>query len=178
MQSEHSVLSYGPRFLRGRIVIKGVWSKEYSVKISWVGLHIQCHASGMWQHQEWPSVKKNIRMQISACMEAQPTEMMQQKHGIPWYVCGILPYAVLNSGFLFHTTPYIFLKDLVRSCAIDCALVQLLTVAPHQPAPPDNLVWISLSQWHEWLSKGPGWMPTTNGKMKEDMMGHSSSISD
>lgn len=47
-----------------------------------------------------------------------------------------------NSRFLLHTAHYLFLKDLMRTCAIVCMLVQLLPVVPHQPAPPNNLLWI------------------------------------
>lgn len=87
--------------------------------------------------------EKTSECRWSTCMEAQSTEIMQQEHGLAFPGMSHPPYAVSwNSGFLFHTAHYLFLAYLVRSCAIDCVLVQLLPVIPHEPAPPNNLLQI------------------------------------
>lgn len=94
--------------------------------------------------------------------------------GITCYVCGILPYAVYwNCEFLLHTAHYLFLKDLMRSCAIGCVSFSCCQWY-HASLHP----WIiccesenSLSQWYgQWLSKGSGWVPTTmwGGEGRDD----------
>lgn len=98
--------------LCSRVVIKGVRSKKYSAKTSWVGLHFQRHASGMWQHQEWPldSGKLPNADGVLAWKHSPLSDATETWPGIPWYLCGILANAVLETVDLCFACSLFILK--------------------------------------------------------------------
>lgn len=99
----------------------------------------------MQQHQEWPlDSEKHPNADKELARKHSPLRWCNRN--MAWHSLLCVWYPSLgsswNCGLLLHTAHYLFLKDLMRSCAVDCVLVQLLPGVPHQPAPPNNLLWI------------------------------------
>lgn len=75
---------------------------------------MQCHAFGMWQHQDWPLAReRNIRMQIKCLHGSKPIEIMQLKCGLAFpHICKeyILPYAAFERVAFCSVLLTIYLK--------------------------------------------------------------------